>query len=251
MEERIKLRLFSQLCILGYAAVTAVALCDLLDKKSDERRMLEMIPEKAPVYYSEARVFPDVAEICDIDSNDNYDTYDYQAVDYEDNLIDFYESTDYYTDFEIENAPYTESHFTYSSLEIPYGETDVYLYMDYTAITAVDTPQYELQQWAYTNELGIREYDGCYCVAMSERYGDVGQKLRVTTDLGNVYNVVIADIKGYDSVDGWYHTTYDGRINLIEFVVDTYWLDSFAVEMGDCGVIPEIGGNVVSIERID
>lgn len=150
----------------------------------------------------------------------------------------------YYETVYKEEENYTES------LAIPYGDCSNYMYMDFRALTDTTTKQWELQQYAYTDWQGIRVYDGCYMVAMGTYYGQVGDKFRITTDWGNSYNVIIGDVKGWDSVDGWYHVAGDGRLNVVEFIVDTYSLDGYAATMGDMGVLDNIGGNIISIERI-
>ena len=138
---------------------------------------------------------------------------------------------------------------SYESLEIPYGQTDCFLYMDYRAITDTSSKQWELQQSAWTDSQGFRRIGDDYCVALGTFYGQVGDRFRVTTDKGNVYSVTMADAKGYDS-NGWYHVAGNGKINLVEFIVATEYLPSEVTLYGDCGVLDNIGGNVVSIERI-
>lgn len=144
---------------------------------------------------------------------------------------------------------------SYESLEIPYGQTDCFLYMDYRAITDTSSKQWELQQSAWTDWQGFRRIGDDYCVALGTYYGEIGDRFRVTTDKGNSYSVIMSDAKGYDAVsyDGyksWYHVCGYGRINLIEFVVDGNLIPNECWQMGDMGVIDSIGGNVVSIERI-
>ena len=85
-------------------------------------------------------------------------------------------------------------------------------------------------------------------MAVSSVYGNIGDKIKVTTDRGNSYWCIIADIKGYDSVDGWYHVNSQGTINLIEFIVDTDYIPDECWQFGDMGVIDTIGGNVIKIE---
>lgn len=143
-----------------------------------------------------------------------------------------------------------DDYYSYENLEIPYGSTDSYMFLDYRTLTDTSSKQYELQQYAYNGDYGIREVDGYYCVAVSSMYGNVGDKIKVTTDRGNSYWCIIADIKGYDAINGWYHVNSQGTINLIEFVVDSDYIPNECWQMGDMGIINSIGGNVVSIERI-
>lgn len=138
----------------------------------------------------------------------------------------------------------------YESLEIPQGDCSSFLYMDYRAITDTSSKQWTLQQMAWTDSDGFRRIGDDYCVALGTFYGQVGDRFRITTDRGNVYTVQMADAKGYDS-NGWYHVAGDGKINLVEFIVQTEYLPSEVTVMGDCGVLENIGGNVVKIERLE
>lgn len=137
----------------------------------------------------------------------------------------------------------------YESLEIPQGDCSSFLYMDYRAITDTSSKQWELQQYAWTDSQGLRKIGDDYCVALGTFYGQVGDRFRITTDRGNVYTVQMADAKGYDS-NGWYHVAGNGKINLVEFIVATEYLPNEVTLHGDCGVLENIGGNVVKIERL-
>lgn len=138
----------------------------------------------------------------------------------------------------------------HESLEIPQGDCSSFLYMDYRAITDTSSKQWALQQTAWTDSQGLRRIGDDYCVALGTFYGQVGDRFRITTDRGNVYTVQMADAKGYDS-NGWYHVAGDGKINLVEFIVATEYLPNEVTLHGDCGVLENIGGNVIKIERID
>lgn len=144
----------------------------------------------------------------------------------------------------------------FESLAIPSGETDCYGFMDYRTLTDTSSKQWELQQSAWTDWQGFRRIGNDYCVALGTYYGEIGDRFRITTDEGNSYTVIEADAKGNDAVfyndyQSWYHVCGNGRINLIEFVVDGDLIPNECWQMGDMGVIDSIGGNVVSIERID
>lgn len=138
----------------------------------------------------------------------------------------------------------------YESLEIPQGDCSSFLYMDYRAITDTSSKQWELQQMAWTDSQGLRRIGDDYCVALGTYYGQVGDRFRITTDRGNVYIVQMADAKGWDS-NGWYHIAGNGKINLVEFIVATEYLPNEVTLHGDCGVLDNIGGNIIKIERID
>lgn len=143
------------------------------------------------------------------------------------------------------------------SMPIPDGLTNCYMYMDYRTLTDYSSRQYQLQYDgnAWIDNDGFRRYNTYYMVAMGSVYGDIGDTLRVWTDEGNVYDVIIGDIKGtdaiyYDYYDSWYHVCGDSRKNVVEFIVQTEYLPSEVILHGDCGVLENIGGNVVRIERL-
>ena len=149
----------------------------------------------------------------------------------------------------------TVQEFT-ESMEIPWGDCSNMMYMDFRTLTDTTSAQYELQQYAWTDSQGFRRYGDYYMVAMGTYYGYVGDTFRITTDRGNCYDVILGDCKGidalsYDGYRSWYHVAGDYRINVIEFIVDTYCLDGYAAMMGDCGVLNNIGGNVIKIERLN
>ena len=137
----------------------------------------------------------------------------------------------------------------YESLEIPQGDCSSFLYMDYRAITDTSSKQWELQQMAWTDSDGFRRIGDDYCVALGTFYGQVGDRFRITTDRGNVYTICMSDAKGYDS-NGWYHVAGNGKINLVELIVQTEYLPNEVIVMGDCGVLENIGGNIIKIERL-
>lgn len=143
------------------------------------------------------------------------------------------------------------------SMPIPDGHTDSYLFMDYTAITDTASRQYQLQYDgnAWTDNDGFRRYGDYYMVAMGSVYGQVGDTLRIWTDWGNCYDVIIGDCKGSDSVyynsQSWYHLTGNGKVNVIELIVDTTCLNEDALVSGNCGTLEYLGGNIVKIERYE
>lgn len=248
-------RTFKILChcyILGLAFITTVAVCDRLDKQVSERHTAESKKISKPVtYYTSATVpeyKPEVTGFSIISGTVSivgHETPNIVRVD-SDVITD---DSSYVDNSEIETE-------LYESLELPQGDCSAFLYMDYRAITDTASKQWELQQFAWTDSDGFRRIGDDYCVALGTYYGEIGDRFIVTTDKGNSYSVIMSDAKGYDAVsyDGyksWYHVCGDGRLNVVEFICDTDCLDSFAWTMGDCGVLDNIGGNVVSIERID
>lgn len=239
-------KIVCQCYIIGMAFVTTVAVCDGLDKQVSERHTAESKKISKPVTYYTSSTVPEYKpEITGFSivsgtvSIAGHETPNIVRVD-SDVITD---DSSYVDNSEIEAE-------LYESLELPQGDCSAFLYMDYRAITDTASKQWELQQSAWTDDQGFRRIGDDYCVALGTFYGQVGDRFRITTDRGNVYSVIMADAKGVGS-NGWYHVTGDGRINLVEFLVATECLPSEVTFSGDCGVLENIGGNVVKIERID
>lgn len=105
-------------------------------------------------------------------------------------------------------------------------------HMGYKAITCKTSPQYRLQQEAYTDkESGIRMVDDCYLVAVGSYYADhVGEKLLVTMESGKQVLCMVGEFKSNRHTDPShrYHTGgyedgvyYPGDGSVLEFVVDS------------------------------
>ena len=240
-------RVFKIVCqcyIIGLAFITTVAMCDRLDKQVSERHTAESKKISKPVTYYKSSTVPEYKpEITGFSivsgtvSIAGHETPNIVRVD-SDVVAD---------EKNADNSSIVERE--YESLEIPQGDCSSFLYMDYRAITNTASKQWELQQIAWTDERGFRRIGDDYCAALGTFYGQVGDRFRITTDRGNVYSIVMSDAKGWDS-NGWYHVAGDGRINLIELIVQTECLPSEVTFSGDCGVLEKIGGNVIKIERI-
>lgn len=242
-------RTFKILChcyILGLAFVTTVAVCDGLDKQVSEKHTAESKKISKPVtYYTSSTVpeyKPEITGFSIVSGTVSVAGYEIP------NIVRV--DSDVITDdsFYVDNSEIETE--LYESLELPQGDCSAFLYMDYRAITDTASKQWELQQSAWTDDQGFRRIGDDYCVALGTFYGQVGDRFRITTNRGNVYSVIMADAKGIDS-NGWYHVAGDGRINLVEFLVTTECLPNEVTFSGDCGVLDNIGGNVVKIERID
>jgi len=87
-------------------------------------------------------------------------------------------------------------------------------WMDFRAITSVESKQYKLQSMSVTNQTtGIREFDGYLEVAMAGIYGPVGTQYEVTFDSNQKIKVIIGDVKADTDCEH-----LDG--SMIEFIVD-------------------------------
>lgn len=223
-----KYKIILQIIILCYVALIAIILFQHWDKETAEQQRL---PKSRGV----------VTATCDIGGYNEKITY-LEIAPYGDSPLCENIEEDFV--FLPKVDPIVES------MDIPYGCTDCYLYMDYRAITDTSSKQWALQQTAWTDSQGLRRIGDDYCVALGTFYGQVGDRFRITTDRGNVYTICMSDAKGYDS-NGWYHVAGNGKINLVEFIVATEYLPSEVIIMGDCGVLNNIGGNVVKIERLE
>ena len=223
-------RFICQALVLWLLGVTIIAISDYSDKKNYENKKVNNaeIVASADEYVQEPIVIKSQSE---------------RVLRFELHQGGNYQPRESY----IEETVVKEQ--VYESLEIPQGDCSSFLYMDYRAITDTSSKQWELQQMAWTDSDGFRRIGDDYCVALGTYYGQVGDRFRITTDRGNVYTVQMADAKGYDS-NGWYHVAGNGKINLVEFIVATECLPSEVTVMGDCGILENIGGNIIKIERL-
>lgn len=121
-------------------------------------------------------------------------------------------------------------------------------WMPYTAITAVNTPQYRVTRQGYTGEHGIRKVGNAYLVALGGGYADyVGQKFIITFEDGKSILAMVGDFKADVHIDASRRITLKNR-NLVEFIVDMDRMDSGAQYHGDYNHI--FGGRVVEIIKI-
>ena len=105
-------------------------------------------------------------------------------------------------------------------------------------ITNTQSKQYKLQQEAYTNENGLREYNGLVMIAIAGY--EVGDQLKLVFDNGEELDVLVGDIKANTQC---LHP--DG--SLVEFIVETSVLNDKVRLTGDVSVIYE--GKVIDIKK--
>ena len=133
-------------------------------------------------------------------------------------------------------------------------DTDFKSYMDYKYITCKSSPQYKLQQFAYTDDNGLRKVDDYYLVALGSYYSTtVGDCFKVTLDTGESFKVMLGDCKADCDTDStnMYHPMRNGGGNVIEFIVDTKSLPKDVRRMGTVSAIDIFEGDVESIEKIE
>ncbi|MDR0987790.1 MAG: hypothetical protein LBL98_08895 [Ruminococcus sp.] len=146
----------------------------------------------------------------------------------------------------------------YEEFEVPYHNSDFKAYMSFKKITDKTAPQWHYRQNAWTDSNGLRRVGDDYLVAMGTYYTEnVGERFRITLDTGNVFTVTIGDIKNpahtdrynmYTSVKDNYGNFYSA--NVIEFIVDTDKLDSYAKKLGTVSCLDGLDGNIEKVEKI-
>ena len=136
-------------------------------------------------------------------------------------------------------------------LEIPEGRTDVKTYMSYKTITAKSSKQWAMQQHAETDENGLRRIDGMYMIALGTYYAkQCGEMFRITLDTGHQFIAVTGDIKRDCDTDENNQRRNDN--NIVEFIVDTDYMDPMARTMGDVSFTEgaNLSGGIQSIEYL-
>lgn len=120
-------------------------------------------------------------------------------------------------------------------------------YMDYRAITCPSSKQYEMQQEAWTDELGLRRYGDYYMVALGTFYAqNCGETFRITLDSGFSFDVITGDIKDDKHTDEK-HQHRNGVI--VEFIVDSKAISKTCRVMGDMSHAG-FAGKIESIQRL-
>lgn len=98
--------------------------------------------------------------------------------------------------------------------------------------------QYKLQQHAYTDENGLRQVDGRYCIALGTHFFDtvtndiIGTYIDLVLENGEVIHCILGDIKADEHTDANNIKTVDNGC-LSEFIVDKSMLPKKIKTMGD------------------
>lgn len=122
-------------------------------------------------------------------------------------------------------------------------------YMPYQAITNRYSKQWELQQYATTNEDGIRCIDGVPMIAIGTGWGLwVGDIVTVTCENGNSFKAIVGDIKDDSHTDTENKTTVANGCRC-EFIVDIAKIDPTAKIMGNMATLDKYKGYVVNVEK--
>lgn len=144
---------------------------------------------------------------------------------------------------------------TYKKISLPSNENnDFKTYMDYRAITDRSSKQWQLQQEAYTDNYGMRKIGSYYCVALGSAFSSkIGTKFVITLEDGQSFKAILADQKSDLHTDSTnkYMPLSNGNINIVEFIVDSPKLESFAKRMGDVSHVShgKFDGKIVGIKK--
>lgn len=145
----------------------------------------------------------------------------------------------YASDEYISEELYDDNGNPYQLFYPPEEQTSFKAYMGYKTITDKNSPQYKMQQQAWTDENGLRRYgeEGYYMVAMGTYYAPkCGRVFRITLESGEQFTCIIGDIKSNVHTDAT-HRHRDG--NVIEFIVDTSKLSKTVKKTGDISSVSE------------
>ena len=130
------------------------------------------------------------------------------------------------------------------------SNSSVKSYMDGSAITYVGSDAYEVKSGLYIREDGLYT-DGKYIgIAISDYYGNVGDKFRITLEGDKVFYAIMTDTKKSSELNEFKEHP-DG--SLIEFVIDiktAQYSYPTAIAMGDFNYSKAYSGNIVKIERL-
>lgn len=143
-----------------------------------------------------------------------------------------------------------EEVINFTNYDVPSNNT-IKSYMDYRCITSITSNQYKLQHTlAYTGDYGLRMVNGRYCVALGSYYSTtIGQYVDIELKNGNVIHGILADCKADGDTDSTNRIHPDGSV--VEFVVDTDYLDSVVKVMGDVSYVNDWYSKVANIKVYD
>lgn len=150
---------------------------------------------------------------------------------------------------------------SYISMGVPTNvDTSFKTYMDYRAVTDTTSNQYKyIREFGWSDNEGFMRANGdsefgieedYYLIALGSYYGtEIGTKYRITTDTGNVFYGVLADAKDDKHTNST--NQYAGNNDVVEFLVDTRYLNKTVKRRGSANVYMPLNGKIAKIERID
>ena len=118
-------------------------------------------------------------------------------------------------------------------------------WMSYTALTATNSVQYELQQMAYTNEYGLRCIDGRCLVAIGTYFNaPVGTYFDIVFSDGSILNCIVGDIKADIHTDENNLASLNNG-SIVEFIVDTNCMSDYSLLRGTIMEYPELIDTII------
>lgn len=124
-------------------------------------------------------------------------------------------------------------------------------YMDGKHVTDKTSRQYGYVHNPKTiiGNYGIYNLNSNYLVALSPRYGKIGDNVKITLDTGVVLNVTIADFKKHNETKlGWgMHKISKNQNCLLEFIVDSNKVSKKILKTGDFSRL--YPGQIIKIEN--
>lgn len=120
-------------------------------------------------------------------------------------------------------------------------------WMPYKAITSKSSPQYKLQQQAYTDSNGFRKVGDRFCVAIGTYFGlSVGDEFTLVLENGERIDCIVGDIKAdRDTESNCIFTRATHCMS--EFIVDKNCLNKKVKQMGDCSYAYNWDSRVVKL----
>lgn len=136
-----------------------------------------------------------------------------------------------------------------SAYKVPTVNTSFKSFTYYTSLNRNST-QWRLQEKAYTDENGLRKIENYYLVAVGTYYSStIGDLFRFTTDTGNVFEIIVCDIKADKHTDSRNMYTRGKNPCMVEFYV-AKTLCKTAKVRGSIGVLSGFEGSIVKVEKL-
>lgn len=134
------------------------------------------------------------------------------------------------------------------------GMPNSYTYMGWQLITATETAQWKLGHdsgWNFDDE-GFGVIDGCYVIATTSHYGQVGDFVNFTLASGEILPCILGEVKSAFDANWteWGHVA-DGTLNVIEFCVDlNTWYNPMHANPGTPSCHPEWAGQLQGYDKV-
>jgi hypothetical protein len=137
-----------------------------------------------------------------------------------------------------------------STRSVPSVSQDFKSYTAYTALSRQSSQWKRIQTIAHSDPNGLRKVGDYYCVAMGSYYSTtLGDLFRITTEHGNVFEIIICDFKADRHTNATHQYTARNQC-ITEFYVDYSCFNSAARRAGSISAISGFSGKITSIEYL-